>query len=95
MGPSIHCYPCLGVDFTKHGVVWSSPSDVMVMAEAPNQHRYASHIHIICKQSGLATCYAVDGHMGPPLHCYAYVQFWGSNKYTMKLVVWLSPCVVL
>jgi hypothetical protein len=34
-----------------------------VMTEAPN----ASRIHIICKQSVLAACYAVDGHMGPIL----------------------------
>jgi hypothetical protein len=34
----------------------------------------ASHIHIICKQSVLATCDAVDGHMGAPLHCYAFVE---------------------
>ena len=34
-----------------------------VMTKAPN----ASRIHIICKQSVLAACYAVDGHMGPIL----------------------------
>ena len=34
-----------------------------IMTEAPN----ASRIHIICKQSVLAACYGVDGHMGPIL----------------------------
>ncbi len=29
----------------------------------------ASHTHIICIQSVLAPWYAVDGHMGAPLHC--------------------------
>ncbi len=34
------------------------------------QLQTTSHIHITCIQSVLAPWYAVDGHMGAPLHCY-------------------------
>jgi hypothetical protein len=34
------------------------------------QLQTASHIHIICIQSVLATWYAVDGHIGAHLHCH-------------------------
>ena len=54
-----------------------------VMAEAPN----ASHIYIICKQSVIASCYAVYGHMGPPLHCFTFVKV---EVNSWKLGVWLS-----
>ncbi len=45
-----------------------------------------SHIHIICIQSILASWYAVDGHMGAPLHCYTcvsggeFLESWGVGK---------------
>ncbi len=38
-------------------------------------------MHIICIQSVLAPRYAVDGHMGAPLHCYTLVigdEFWDN-----------------
>ena len=50
----------------------------------------ASHIHIMCKQRVLVTCYdAVDGHMGPPLHCYAYVGWCGNMSYRDGVVALL------
>ena len=39
----------------------------------------------MCKQSGLAPCHAVDGLMGPPLHCHAcagkggFKESWGQQ----------------
>ncbi len=51
------------------------------------QLKKASHIHFICIQSVLAPWYAVDGHMGAPLHCYTFVggsEFW-------KIGVWVRP----
>ena len=53
-----------GWSFKKLGV-WSSRSKPI---------QIVSHIHIICKQSVLAACYAVFGHMGPPLHCPIFMQ---------------------
>ncbi len=50
------------------------------------QLQTASHIHIICIQSVLAPWYAVDGHMGAPLHCYTCVggreffENWGMGE---------------
>ncbi len=52
------------------------------------QLQTASHIHIICIQiqSVLAPWYAVDGHMGAPLHCYTCVgggesfKSWGMGE---------------
>ncbi len=45
-----------------------------------------SRIHIICIQSVLAPLYAVDGHIGAPLHCYTCVsggeffESWGVGE---------------
>ena len=57
------------------------------MAEAQNQLRFLSHIHIICKQSVLTSCNAVYGHLDPPLHCYAFVDV-GVDFRTLR--VWSS-----
>ncbi len=41
----------------------------------------ASHIHVGCMQSVWAPSYAVDGHMGAPLHCYTCaVGGWNLEK---------------
>ena len=46
----------------------------------------ASHIYIGCIESVWATSYAVDGHMGAPLHCYTFaggswiLGNWGKVK---------------
>jgi hypothetical protein len=50
------------------------------------QLQKASHIHAICIQSVLAPWYAVDGHMGTPLHCYTcvggdkWLESWGVGE---------------
>ncbi len=60
------------------------------------QLQTASHIHIICIQSVLAPWYAVDGHMGAPLHCYTCVdgvgsfESWGVGEANGIVVSWLS-----
>jgi hypothetical protein len=41
-----------------------------VMVQAVNHRLTASHIHIECVYSVQAPSYAVDGHMGEPLHSY-------------------------
>ncbi len=73
-------YLCrLGWMFGKLGCEWER----MVLwfhGWGYKQLQTASHIHIICIQSVLSPWYAVDGHMGAPLHCYLLVgQTWGSS----------------
>jgi hypothetical protein len=59
-----------GVDFWKFGWGWAR---VMLQCHGWGSKPpwTVSHIHIKCIQSVLAAWYAVDGHMGAPLHCYA------------------------
>ncbi len=50
------------------------------------QVQKASHIHIICIQNVLAPRYAVDEHMGAPLHCNTcvsggeFLESWGVGE---------------
>ncbi len=86
MGAPLHCNTCVsGVNFWKLGCGWEQ----MVLwthGWVYKQLQTASHIHIICIQSVLAPWYAVDGHMGAPLHCYTcvgggeFLECWGVGE---------------
>ncbi len=47
----------------------------------------ATNIHSICKQSVLPSWYAVDWHMGQPLHCFPLVEVGGDFR---MIGVWAS-----
>ncbi len=53
-----------------------SPSDDVISWLRLKPPWSAFHIHIGCIQSVLAPWYAMNGHMGPPSHCYA-CACWG------------------
>ncbi len=69
----------------------------------------ASHIHIRCIKSVLVPLYAVDGHMGAPLHCYTcadggqILENWGMTEPEWRCGViveaatphWLHPTIIL
>ncbi len=58
------------------------------------QLQTASHIHIICIQSVLAPWYAVDGHIGAPLHCYTGVSVGKRVPARHLLSQWINLSVV-
>ncbi len=61
----------VGYDFGKIRV-WLSPSDVVRSCLRLQNHlECIQHPFIICIKSVLLPWYAVDGHIGLPLHCYA------------------------
>ncbi len=70
MGAPLHWYLCRwGPNFGK---LWYDWAQVMLWCHAwgCKPPLTASHIHIGCIKSVLAPSYALDGHMGAPLHCY-------------------------
>jgi hypothetical protein len=74
MGKVLKHFVCLTYDIdAMEGYVCSSLTDIVrsmlrlqTNTDCIPQHQY----HMINIQSVLAPCYVVDGHMGPPLHCY-------------------------
>ncbi len=70
MGAPLHCYigASGGVFLEKMGCGWGWML-LWCHGWGYKQLQTASHIHIICIQSVLAPWYAVDGHLGTPLHC--------------------------
>jgi len=77
---------CRWVWNSKKLGVWLSLSVVVRYGwgSKPLQIVFHFHIHIICKQSVLAACYAVYGHMGPTLHCFI---FCAGGEYGWALVM--------
>ena len=75
MGPSLYCHACGGQGWNLGNVgAGLRPSNVV-----SKPLWTAFHIHTICTQIDkivLAPWYAVNGHMSPPLHCYACAG-WG------------------
>ena len=73
------------MNISKVGV-WMRLNGIVVSWLSYKQLQTASHIHIICVQSVLAPWYAVDGHMGTPLHCYTcvsgggFLESWGVGE---------------
>jgi hypothetical protein len=73
MGAPLHCSTYAGgggfLDDREHGWVSVMFSDVVrswLRLQSPID---SSHIQIMYIKSILAPLYAVDGHMGAPLHC--------------------------
>ncbi len=62
----------VGAKFWKTGVRWSSGAQMMLWCHdwGCKPLLTASHIHIGCIYNDWAPSYAVDRHMGAPLHCY-------------------------
>ena len=74
MRASLHCYMCADGDkFQKFGGLgygWAQITSCLMFGGCGPTHS-VSHIHIECIESVWASSYAVDGHMGPPLHFYS------------------------
>ena len=75
----------VGVDFRKIGVRLSL-NDVAVswlrLETVPDCITHPYHMYLKC----FSQYFAVDGHMGPPLHCHTCAG-WGDYR---KIGVWLS-----
>ncbi len=83
MGASLHCYTSAGggQNFGKLGYDWAQ----VILCWGCNPLLTASHIHIRYIKRVLALSYAVDGHMGAPLHWYLcrwgqILEIWGMTK---------------
>jgi len=80
MGAPLHCYTCAG-DGQIFGN-WGEVNPIWhhgVMVEAVNHH-WLLLTSILDIESVWAPSYAVDGHMGAPLHCFLcrWVQIFGN-----------------